>query len=363
VWDVSERFLQALRGPHKLVTEATVTVPGGDPVDVRVKAGSISADSSSRVRRSGSMVVQGGADVFALVSTPGAVFRVYHGIDFGSTTELVPVFTGELSSPVQQVGVGEVRVTLADLGERVSRCRFLAPFSPAGSTRRVDVIAAVVADAVPAATVVDSSTDVGTVGGGKVWDENRWDVITDLALDGQSEAFFAADGSFRLRDAPSMTSSPVWTVNAGDGGVLISAARERPLDRLFNTVVVRPSATDGSQSWTQQVVSVEGPGSPLAPDVIGTVPFFFASPSASTAEAARAAGLRILRRVVGLTESLAIECVANPALEINDVIRVITPSTEVDSAQAFQHFVDSFSFDLASGRMSIQTRLQGVQID
>lgn len=363
MWDVSPKFLQALRGPHRLITEATVTVPGGQPVPVRVKSGSISADSASRVRRSGSMVLQGGSALFSLVSTPGAVFRVRHGINFGVSRELVPVFTGELSSPVQQVGVGEVRVNLVDLGERVSRCRFVAPFSPVGSLQRVLVIQDVVVGAVPDAVVAVSSSDTGLVGSGKVWDENRWDVITDLALDGNSEAFFAPDGSFRVRNAPSSTADPVWTVNAGEGGVLVAATRERPLDRLFNTVVVRPSATDGTQTWTQQVVAVDDPGSPLSPAVIGTVPYFFASPTASTAAAARAAGRRILERVVGLTESLSIECVSNPALEINDVIRVITPSTEVDSARIFQHFVDSFSFDLGSGRMRIQTRLQRVDID
>jgi hypothetical protein len=362
VFDVSPRFLEALRGPHRLVTEATVTVPGGEPVAVEVKDATVNADASSRVRRSGSLTVYGGESTFELLATPGAVVQIRHGVTFGRTSELVPVFTGEVSKPSQQVGVGEVRVGLADLGERVSRCRFPAPFSPNGADRRSTVISNVILGAVPAATFTDTSSDVGTVGAGKVWDENRWDVVTDLALDGDTEAFFAADGSFVLRDAPGRDALPVWTVNAGDGGVLISASRERALDRLFNTVVVRPSATDGSQTWTQQTVAVTDPLSPLRAELIGTVPFFYASPSASSAGAAQAAGARILSRVVGLSESLSIECVSNPALEINDVIRVVTPSTEVDAAQAFQHFVDSFSFDVRSGRMSIRTRAQEVLI-
>lgn len=363
MWPVTERFLDAIRGPHKLVTRATVTAPGGEPVEMDVTSGSISGDSASRVRRSGSLVLQGGEEVFAAVAQPGAVFRVLHGLDYGRSQELVPVFTGELSSPTQQVGVGEVRVGLADLGERVSRCRFLAPYSPSAGLRRTEVMTAVVTQAVPTISVDVTASDTGTVGSGKVWEENRWDVITNLSLDGNSEAFFTPDGRFRIRNAPSITDSPVWTVNAGDGGVMVSAARERPLDRLFNTVVVRPSATDGSQTWAQQVVAITDPDSPLLPARIGTVPYFWASPSASSAAAARLAGARILQRVAGLSESLSIECVSNPALEVNDPIRVITPSTEVDRARTFQHFVDSFSFDLSSGRMRIQTRQQAVPLD
>lgn len=363
MWDVTDRFLEALRGPHRLVTTASVTAPDGESTTVRIKSGTVSADSASRVRRSGSIVIQGGEELFDAVATPGAVFRIMHGLDFGGSTELVPVFTGELSSPVQQVGVGEVRVSLGDLGERVSRSRFLAPYSPAGSARRVDVIQSVVSAAVPSAIFTNTSSDVGTVGGGKLWEENRWDVISDLARDGDSEAFFGPDGAFMLRNAPSPSNEAVWTVSAGDGGTLVSAARQRPLDRLFNTVVVRPSATDGSQTWAQQVVAIDDPSSPLSPALIGTVPYFYASPTASSAAAARQAGRRILERVVGLTESLSIECIANPALEVNDPIRIITPTTEVDRAQVFQHFVDSFSFNLITGRMNIRTRNQGVQID
>lgn len=362
MWPVSSRFLEALRAPHKTVTQATVTPPGGDAVTLEVKACTVSADASSRVRRSGDLTVVGGLDVFNLLSTPGAVVRVLHGLNFGSTTELIPVFTGELSSPAQPIGVGEVRANLVDLGERVSRTRFLTPYVSPGFTSRQATIVDVVDDAIPGISVVDTSTSVGQVGAGRMWEEARWDVINDLAVDGNLEVFFGPDGSLRIKDAPSSTASPGWSINAGDGGVLIDGSRQRPLDRLFNTAVVRPSASDGTQSWVQQVVTIDDPGSPLSPSRIGTVPFFYASPTIPNATDARRAAVRILQRQAGLVESFTVACVANAALEINDVVRIITPSNNVDPATAVQHFVDAFSFDLTSGRMRVSTRLQGVQV-
>jgi hypothetical protein len=360
VWPVSERFLEALRSPHTLRTVVTVTPPGGVATPVEVVSGSITVDAASRVRRSGSLTLYGDQAMFELVSTPGAVVQVLHGLAFGSSVELVPVLTGELSSPAQQVGVGRISVRLVDFGQRVSRCRFTTPYLGVEAATRPATIAAVVTDAVPTVAVSNTSTDVGTVGAGRTWKENRWDVVTDLALDGGTEAFFRPDGSFTIRNAPQITDPYVWTVNAGDGGVLISAGRERTLDRLYNTVIVRSSATDGTQAWDPQTVEVTDTSSPLHSSKIGVAPYFFASPTATTSGEAVAVGQRLLERLTGLQETLSVQSISNPALEANDVVRIITPRTGVDVPEILTHFIDSISFDLVSGSMSLGTRALGV---
>jgi hypothetical protein len=360
VWTVSERFLEALRAPHTLRTLVTVTPPGGVATTLEVLSGSVSASASSRVRRTGSLVVYGDQAMFELVSTPGAVVRVTHGLAFGSSVELVPVLTGELSSPAQQVGVGRISLRLVDFGQRVARCRFTVPYAPLDSLTRPAVMSAVVTAAVPGVTVSNTSADVGTVGAGRIWNENRWDVVTDLALDGGTEAFFQADGSFLIRNAPTITDLPVWTVNAGEGGVLISATRERPLDRLYNTVIVQPASTNGSQTWTQQTVAVTDPASPLHPDKVGVVPYYYKSPTATTAAEAVLAGQRLLERVTGLQETLSLDSISNPALDVNDVVQIITPRTGVDVPEILNHFIDSLDLDLVSGSMRLSTRSLGV---
>lgn len=363
MWAVSDQFLQALKGPHEIRTTLTVTAPGGSPVEVAIKSGNLRVESGSRIRRKGSLVLVGDSSVYEAVSAPGSIFSIQHGLKMGNTVELVPAFTGEATSPAQDFGGGTIGLTLADNAQWLSRTRFVTPYAPSPALTRVAAITSVVTAARPGTTVVNESTDTGTIGSAQVWTEGPLDVISDLSGDGGTEAFFRADGVFVIRDAKTLVSSPVWEAKAGDGGTLLSAERTRDSDRLFNTVVVRPSATDGSQTWVQQVAQVTDVNSPLHPSKIGVVPYFWSSPTIKTAGAALTAANRILDRVLGVTETLSLGSITNPALEANDVIRVITPSIGIEPAQIFQHFIDSYSYDLGTGAMTLATRSQAVTDD
>lgn len=363
MYSVSSRFLTALTKPHKLVTVCTVTTPDDEILTVDLKAGSISVDGASRIRRRGTLTAVGGSDVFETITTPGALFQITHGINFGSSSELVPVFTGELLSGSQKFGDGTIGFTVVDRAQWLSRTRFLTPYAPLSSLTRVAAITAVVQAAIPGVTVTNTSSDVGTIGSAQVWTDGPLDVISDLTRDGGTEAFFGPDGVFTIRDQATSTSTPVWTASSGDGGVLTSAERTRPIDRMFNTVVVRPAATDASQTWTQQAAQISDTSNPRHPDYVGVVPYFWSSPTLLTTADASLAAQRILDKTLGTTETLALELISNPALEANESIRVITPLINLEPAQIFQHFIDSFTLDLRTGGMSVATRSQGVVTD
>lgn len=363
MWAVSDQFLQALKAPHEIRTTLTVTPPGGTPLEVGIKSGNLRVESGSRIRRKGSLVLVGDSSVYETVSAPGAIFTIQHGLKMGNTIELVPAFVGEATSPAQDFGGGTIGLSLADNAQWLSRTRFVTPFAPTPSTTRVAAITSVVVNARPGTVVVDESTDSGTIGSGQVWTEGPLDVIADLTRDGGTEAFFRADGTFVIRNVATTTSTAVWEAKAGAGGTLLSAERTRDSDRLFNTVVVRPSASDGSQTWAQQVARVVDVNHPLHESKVGEVPYFWSSPTIKTAAAALAAANRILDRVLGISETLALGSITNPALEANDVIRVITPQIGIEPAQIFQHFIDSYSYDLGTGAMTLATRSQAVTDD
>lgn len=359
MWDVSERFLSAIRYPHKIRTTATIATPGGDPVTLNVKAGTVRVESMSNIRRRGNITLEGDSADFELVATPGAVITINHGIVFGNSEELIPVFTGEAVDPRQGFGEGTIDVSLADLGQRVARNKFTTAYVPASSTTRLDAVETVAAGAFDTLTVATTATDAGTVGAGRLWAENRWDAIRDLTTDGGSEAFFLPDGSFTIRNQPTLTDRFVWTVNAGNAGVLKTATRTRPTSQLFNTVIVRPSSTNGSQTWAPQTVTVAA-DDPRHPDLIGSAPYFLDSPTITTAADAAAAGQRKLNQLTGTLETLQLTAVANPALECGDVVRVITPTLNIEPGRSFQHFIESIALDLASGGMTLTTRSQVV---
>jgi hypothetical protein len=140
MWDVSERFLSAIRYPHKTRTTVTVTPPGGDAVTLNVKSGTVRVESTSNIRRRGNLTLEGDSADFETVATPGAVITINHGIVFGNSEELIPVFTGEIVDPRQGFGEGTIDVSLADLGQRVARNKFTTAYVPGSSTTRLDAI-------------------------------------------------------------------------------------------------------------------------------------------------------------------------------------------------------------------------------
>ena len=359
MWAVTPQFLEALRYPHNLISAFTYTVPGGSPVNLKVQAGTVSGDASQRIRRTAALTVYGLQADYDAMSLPGTVFHIDHGLNYlGGRVELVPVFHGEQTGGEQRIGDGTITLALADHAHWLARTRFLTPYAPAASTRRTQAISDIVTSGKPGTTVIITASDTGTVGSQNVWSDSRLDAITSLCKDGSMDAFFQPDGSFLISDLPTVGTASVWTVS----GILESGARKRPLDKLYNTVVVRPSATDGSQTWAQQTAQITDTANPRHPDRIGVVPYFWASPTAGSAAAALGAAQSILYRVVGTTETLSLGLISNPALDTNDVIRVVTPPVNTDPAAIFSHLVDTFSLDLVGGSMQLATRAQAVQI-
>lgn len=350
MWPVSERFLNTITSSPHYLTSATFTTPGGVATPVAVSGGTVTVDSSQNVRRTASLSLVGDSNVYARIMTPGTVFHIDHGLDYGNSTELLPVFHGEITSGQQVFGGQTINVSCSDQAVRLARSTFITPYIPTVTLRRSQVITNMVNAELPSVLVNSATSDKETVGAAN-WLNSRLDVLTDLSKDGSIEAFFLPDGSFIIRDRPVLDSSPTWLTRS-----VTSATRTRPMDQLYNTVVVQPAATDGSQTWTQQTVTITDTSSPIHPSKIGTAVYVYPSTTIKTASNAIATGRTILNRFMGVTESLALTGIANPALEASDVITVIVPGVGMEPPQSFRHFIDAYTIDLATGSMTLNTR-------
>jgi hypothetical protein len=368
---ISSRFREALGTTHRRVTEFTCTVPGWAPVEIGQSsrrpsgqwgpgwtAGSVSCSGSSGARYSASfsIVPEPNADTYGMVSTPGAIFTVRHGIDFGGgDKELVECGVYEASDGGVSLNGGDISLSLVDLWQRLERCRFVTPYSPASGTR-ASRIAEAVSAAIPGVSIVSTATGGDFVAGENVWDRDRTAFITDMARDGSLDAHFDASGAFNIRAEPVLdaTSPGVWTFSTGSEANIASADRKRPFDREYNTVVVQP--IDDTQTWTQQVVPLLDTNHPRHASKIGVVPFFYRSPTIQSEEEAWAAGETIRERVLGTTETLSITGLSNPALEYGDNLTLLHSSTLTDPGFTAVHFTDSWQMDLDSGAMTAATR-------
>jgi hypothetical protein len=186
---------------------------------------------------------------------------------------------------------------------------------------------------------------------------SRWEAINALATDARAEVFFYPDGTAVIRDLP-VLGAPVWRAATGPGGTILSGDRQRPLDRMWNTVIVNPAATDGSQGWTSVSAQIANPMHPRYPGRfgIGVRPFTIDSPTAGDVTEAMAIAEAKLRDVQGTTETISLGLLSNAALEGGDVIDITFSAWEDTPSQTVTHMVDGFTLDLSTGAMTLATR-------
>lgn len=370
--NISQRFADALGVSRRLTTEIVCTIPGGEFINIGPSslqsdgvtrgpgwsAATVNASDASGARYTASLTItpSPGEDTYEFVSTPGAIFDIDHGIDYGAgDTELVDVGVYEATQGGANIVGGDIALSLVDKWTHLERRKFRTPYAPSGGTRG-SRIATAVTDAItgnPTSVLADG----GTLTAGGVWDKSRTQFITDLAKDGGLDVYFDAAGVFVVRNEPILTpSAPDWTFLTGETrGNINTANREKPFDRYYNTVVVKPA--DETQTWVQQVVTLADTSHPLHPDNIGgEVIFEWSSPTITSASAAKAAGETILQRILGKTETVSLGALANPALEVGDTVAIIHPATEVDPGFSAFHLIESFSLNLATGDMTLATR-------
>jgi hypothetical protein len=311
-----------------------------------------------------------------VLSPVGTELRVFSVLRYpAGATETIP--QGVFDVDVQSMGYGvsgEIRVTAPDRWERIRRARFLTPrASTEGATVRQQ-IASLLLEVLPAGSAVaDTATSTATVPR-QTWDRDRDKAIQDLAKAASLDVYMGRQGNPVIRNAPTLSASPVWDVDAGASGVLVSADRERNRQKTYNIVVVNSSAQDGPLFPTQYVwdndpdsPTYAGPGSgvgetpPAASSAgpFGQRPFFYSSPLLLNFTQARVAGATILEKVMGLAAQLTLSSVSNPALEVGDTIRVTLPKERFDIARPVErHIIDALTIPLAPHKSAqrIETR-------
>lgn len=360
MWEVSDRFLDALGKGQRRKTVCTITMPTvSEPLVVHVKQGQIRADGAANIRRRADLTIAGDDDLFDAIRTPGAQVRIDHGLTFGGDDEeLVPVFTGVPVRARQPYGRGrgELTVPLADRGMQLAEADFTSPYQPSLSVDRAEAIMGIVSGGMSSVEFVVDVASSSTIQGRPVWEGSRWRAINDIAAEVGWEAFFLPDGRFCIRDQPTLSGPTAWTVR----GVITALDRELPMERRYNQVVAFPAATDGSQTWGRQVVTVPE-SHPRHPAKLGAVvPYFLPMPTARTAATAAHAAQVRLDRVIGDTEYLSAELISNPAVEGGDLLRLIVPAVGEAPARIFDHIVDSFVLDVATGGMQLDTKSREV---
>ncbi|MFI5808970.1 DUF5047 domain-containing protein [Streptomyces sp. NPDC051561] len=355
MWPVSRRWDPALRHTHRLTARATILPPEGAPFEAPLLSWSVTGDRTANVRRTVQAVlapgVRRGLDG---VTVQGGFMQLDVGVDYlDGSRELVPQGLFRLDEEDAALPFGGVSVKGYGREKIVADDRFLTPRTERNSSA-LDLIEALLLESVPSATVTRRTTRDASVSA-TTWERERFEAIdgTDSSLARSLGVEVWADGlgQFVISRVPTLSDAPVWTVDTGDGGALITAAASTSTAGLYNLVVATGDASDGSVPIGPITVRDVDPTSPTRiTGPMGRRPRHYSSPLLRTAAQADTAARSLLANSLGLAAGLSFTAIPNPALEPGDVVRV-----EPEDGPAQLHIIDKLTLG-SSGAMQCETR-------
>jgi Domain of unknown function (DUF5047) len=357
---VSSRFLAALRQTHTVTVEATLYRPSAPatPIAVDVIGGSMGADVDARSLRQASLEVAFSLGdeltAEAVRELPfGGYARIERGIRYASgELELVQLGRFRIENVTWPELQGLATLTLADRMAQVADESFTTPYVPTGM-KATDAIVDIVNDVFPSiAYHVTTNPATEPALGDTAYVADRAAAVSDLASGISADAFFDNLGDFVLRPKPAILGEPVWTIDAGAQGVLVAAAESLDRSSVRNGVAVRAQA-DPTLPPIYALATDTDPASPTRwGGPFGKVALIVDSTSIQTQAQADSTAANLLNLRLGLSRTLELKGVPNPALEPGDLIEIV----HADGRSELQ-YVNAISIGLeAGGELTLTTR-------
>lgn len=346
---VSEAFVEAVRDGGYRVHHCYVTPPNGAAVEVPLVGYSITAARGAVARYSGTVTLS--PDVpRALVEPYGATVRVTSGFLIGGSEQTVPVGTLRIDD-VDEDESGALQLTCVGFEKQVEDARFRRPYM----VENVSIVNAIGELLSVAGRSLSVRTLRDAAAARVLYERERWQAI-DGSDDSLSralgvETYCDADGGFVIRDVPTIDDAPVWTVDAGQSGVLVGYRLSSSRQGVYNSVSAENDRLEQDAAEIYGFAQDDDPGSATyIYGPFGEVPRFYASPLLGDASQATDAARALLAESRGLLRSLSLTSTPNPALECGDVIAVVLPDRLTE-----YHLIDSISHS-DSGAQSLDTR-------
>lgn len=355
VWPVSDRWDPALRGAARPGARATIYPPQGAPFEARLLSWSVTADRTAQVRRTVQAVLDPDTTRgLSGVTVTGAYLQLDVGLDYlDGSVELIPQGLFRIDSEDTQRPDGGIAITGYGREKVIEDDKFTVPRTAAGATA-VELITALLQESIPG-VVVDVRTSRDVTITRTTWETERWGAIdgddASLARSLGVEVWADGRGRFVISDVPSLADPPVWSVDAGAGGVLVSAASSTSVEGVYNVVVASGDASNGTAPIGPVIVQ---DGNSNSPTWVGG-PFgrrvrHYSSPLILSVPQADAAARSMLANSLGQTKGLSFSSVPNPALEPGDVVTVLG-----DGDVPELHIIDRIGLS-SSSPMSCDTR-------
>ncbi|MFI6759358.1 DUF5047 domain-containing protein [Micromonospora sp. NPDC050417] len=346
-----------------MVTEARIVAPGQTGTNpagmtIPILGGDVEINGSADIRSTLDLTTIG-AHWPTRADDPltpyGNELWARRGIRYGNgTTEWVSLGYHRIDTPEQpDAPRGSIQIAASDRMAGLIDGRLLAPRQFSATATFGDVVDELVTEVYPEAVIEwDDDTEDTPVGRALIAEEDRHGFLKELVTSAAKSWWWDHRGVLVIRTAPDPT-QPVWTVDAGAGGVLVSLARRLTRKGVYNAVVATGEAAD-SLPPPRGIAVDDNPESPTYwSGPFGQVPRFYTSPFLTTNTQATSAARQLLRQYLGLPYAVDFTAIPNPALEPYDPISVRYPG------RVETHVVDRLTVPLtAEDPLAASTREQ-----
>lgn len=377
---VTSRFLSALRGSHRISVRARVVEQfqtGTDPTgtEINVEGGDVESDAKVIGEREvRGAVVRSSADLATtgvrmwpyaasdLLAPFGNEIYLERGIAFGNGIfEWVGLGYFRIETVDQdEAPDGQIRITAKDRMAAIEDARFTEPQQFVQGQTLGTIVTELVTDVFPDAVIEwDDDTDLSTLGRSQVFEKDRFGALTDLTTSAGKMVFWDHRGVLVIQDIPD-PGTPVYSVNAGEEGVLVTMSRDLSREGVYNAVVAAGEAADSQPPVTAIAIDNNEDSPTFFGGRFGRVPRFYASPFITNVTQAQSAAHAILIQSIGLPYNVDFGTVPNPALEPLDPVEVVYPKTSRSpSMRKETHILQTIKYPLApESAMTAVTREQ-----
>lgn len=383
---VSDRFLAALQGPHKVAVRATLleevpqfgTNPTGTPLPV--VNGNVTVQALSDIKSTLTMDVP--AEYWPLVQPFGAEVYIERGIEFApGDCEYIGLGYHRIEEASQEnAPYGPVRLIAMDRTAQLQQNKLVFPLPLNDGNSHRDVFERLVNGIaipqqaqypglspdgygmhldgrMPIYWTGDYDPDETKIIGDQIVQDDAYGYLAELIKFYNHAIRFNVRGEMEVYSLKFDFSTPVATLRTGVGAEIISTKRMVRRTDVHNIVTAYgsdpSSITDFISTYNSDSASPLAWNKSTFPK-FGPSPTYYSSPLLQTDGDVRLAGEVLLRRYIALPLAFTLKVVSNPALEMNDPLDVVIRP----DAPPFRCMLDTIAIPLVAGTPgTITTRI------
>jgi len=351
----SAKFIPALNLSHTAIVSAVLQPNTVNATSLSVTGGTVTADKTAGFRRSCQFVVEDASytlaphDLGSPLAPNGNEVQLYRGIQYSDgTTELVSLGIFGISQiDVEDTSTGlTITVSGYDRSRTVSRLKWTDVYTVAAGLTYDVAIRTLIESRFPNGSgwsynftpqTATTPTNPLYTFANQGSNNDPWQAATTLAVACGCNLFFDPNGVLTLSPMTAATTSASMLTL---GSTMLATRIKRSLinEGVYNDIVVLASGTAIATPLRSQARDTNTGSPTYYLGAYGDVPNVITTSAVTTQGASDAMAAAQLLLAAGLSDSIEMDMIPNPALDIDDVVAISRPRMNLTGNYVVQSF-------------------------